>query len=806
MSQAQPFTLQVSPKLSLVSVVFPTNTNSQLTTPRVATNHIIVVDCSGSMYGEINKIRKQLQDKLPKLVKPGDTVSIIWFSGRNEWGVIVEGLEVTTPQGLQNLQRALDRDLRARGLTGFKEPLEGTQALIERVTSRTGINNHSMLFLTDGYDNEWNTAQVVAAVKPLGITLASAVFVEYGYYANRNLLTKLAEEIGGRNIFSQDFPDFDPQFEAFVTSKQTGKPKREVRLPSAAKYEIAFTVDSEGITVYAVDANNTVLVDPQADRVFYHSVTPVGKEMSLNESSGLAVYASLNVLSQRMKSQDVWDILAYLGDVEFIDANANAFGKQKLYAFQNMCLETVLGQRKPYAKGFSDSHMPDENAYCVMDLLEDLGKEDENRFLSENPAFRYNRIGAKKVTAVSKEELALQVELGEAMNHYQQALAGPKGPATNKLIQEAAKVTTELGLKLASAATTELVFKPHANEQGTPITELVWNEARPNLSVRVKQTGTIDLSGVKADHTFPYSVETFRYRNYTLVKDGIVNVKELPVRLGEKTYVRLMSLAPQIVKMQRAELVAASMSTEEPGLIYERNPYYDPEAVYVLDLAAIPIINRSMVQEVSAKELFTLQYNLLMAQGQQSVYNHFQKLHFPKQSLGYTDTYGAEAAEWLKELGITDYNGFAPRVTDEKTGETYMATELNITIDGFKSKPTVKAVWDKLKAGKALTEREKIFESALKLYQELTESEFYADADEETRQTLLKAWLLRKQKAVVTQVREYLNLVARIKFAIILGQTWFKEFTDLEDNTLTMSLDGKSLVCQAVLSDVAIAI
>jgi Mg-chelatase subunit ChlD len=47
------------------------------------TNHVFVVDVSGSMSWDLPKIRTQLKNKLSNLMKEGDTISIVWFSGRN---------------------------------------------------------------------------------------------------------------------------------------------------------------------------------------------------------------------------------------------------------------------------------------------------------------------------------------------------------------------------------------------------------------------------------------------------------------------------------------------------------------------------------------------------------------------------------------------------------------------------------------------------------------------------------------------------------------------------------------------------
>jgi len=52
-------------------------------------DHVIVIDVSGSMYSDLPTLRNQLKNKLASLVRDRDTVTIIWFSGRGSYGVLV---------------------------------------------------------------------------------------------------------------------------------------------------------------------------------------------------------------------------------------------------------------------------------------------------------------------------------------------------------------------------------------------------------------------------------------------------------------------------------------------------------------------------------------------------------------------------------------------------------------------------------------------------------------------------------------------------------------------------------------------
>ena len=51
-------------------------------------NHVFAVDVSGSMYDVLPKMRSHIKSKLALLVKPKDTVSIIYFSSKSQYGEV----------------------------------------------------------------------------------------------------------------------------------------------------------------------------------------------------------------------------------------------------------------------------------------------------------------------------------------------------------------------------------------------------------------------------------------------------------------------------------------------------------------------------------------------------------------------------------------------------------------------------------------------------------------------------------------------------------------------------------------------
>src|SRR5690606_21479341 len=106
----------ISTSLFLASVPVPKGSKAPKKPEPQPTNHIVIIDCSGSMYGDLPKIREQLKAKLPTLLGEKDTVSIVWFSSRGEFGTLVKGEPVATLADLNDVNKAIDRWLRPVGL------------------------------------------------------------------------------------------------------------------------------------------------------------------------------------------------------------------------------------------------------------------------------------------------------------------------------------------------------------------------------------------------------------------------------------------------------------------------------------------------------------------------------------------------------------------------------------------------------------------------------------------------------------------------------------------------------------------
>jgi hypothetical protein len=491
-----------------------------------------------------------------------------------------------------------------------------------------------------------------------------------------------------------------------------------------------------------------------------------------------AGYAAISLYSTRMMPDVVYPFLKALGDVRFITAFGGCFGKQKYSEFMDAAKEAAFEPVKRFEQGYDPSKVPNDDAFTVLDLLRLLADDDSNRVLMEDPDFKYSRIGRGRIDVsvqLTPEEEAevekLTVELGKTKDPKKIGELAGKIAAITEGKQEALK------------------FVPDPAPDGYNVGALTYNEDRPNISIRVQKSGTVDLSARLKDGEHPKVPRTFKsfiFRNYAVVKDGLVNVEKLPIRVTKASY---------------AKLVAAGI-TDARG----RTPAdTDATVDLVVDLTALPVINRTMVKAASAKALFEKEYALTQLRAAQKVYNTVKKDKFPRKSEGFAVMYGEDAAAWLKENGLTDYSGYQPPKTKtEEAKDYYMGKELKVSLKGLSSLPTLKKAEEAIAKGK-VTASVALMQPAIQEVANFLASDVYTKAKNPDQ--LFEAWLDGQFKDAQTKVWALIAELAQIKFAIVVGQVWFTEFASLDENSLDVTTpDGEKITGKVEMKEIQIAI
>lgn len=715
------------------------------------TNHIFVVDVSSSMYYDLPKIRTQLKNKLSNLMKEGDTISIVWFSGKNDAGILKEEVEVKSLKTLSDLNDAIDRWLQPIGLTAFLKPLELVKDLINRVKSNRPDSVFSMIFLSDGYNNNCSWEKVISTLKSMENDITSSTFVEYGYYADTQKLTQMSSLLGGEKISCDGFDDFEQVFDAKISSSNFSSKKVLVKIEGSYLYDFAFSVHNGNVILYSINENNEILIPENVNEIHYFSQNTIGEpnipHYPVNESLDATMYGAIYVLADKLLNEDAEKVFYALGDNYHYRMLTNAFGKQKLNQFKSTIKNCIVDVNKRFPEGISSIKPVSDDAYCLMDLIGDLTDNVNIVFYPKHPEFNYKRIGRKKIVKGGELSDVDKKRLNNAQN-----------------IKEAAKIIEEVKEK-----NVDLGFIYTQPDKGYPLNNLVWNGERANLSVLVKYDGKVQLQENKFNID---KIASFKYNTYTIIKDGIVNIQKLPV-----------NYTPELIELLNENGVAWELYTA-------KNVY---DKTILIDLTSIPIINRKMVKSVSATELAKLEWELKKLQGDKKVYDYYKKQLFPKTSESYAEMLGKECADWLKDIGITDYYGFAPKTDTAESTDFYMSVNLTTKIKGLSSLPKVVDVYNKLKEGKPLKLNEWVMADAVKNYHQQLESDIYKALPEEQQKEMLESYLNIKYDILNKKKKAVMQKISEIKFSIILSKKWFEEFKSFDENTIKLTLDGQNL-------------
>jgi hypothetical protein len=776
---------KIADKLYLVRHEIPASAGTAAPV-EIPTDHVMIYDCSGSMSMDLPRMREQIKKKLPKMLKEADTFSAIWFSGRGQCGVLLEKEPVSTLKDLQMVEKAVDRWLKPVGLTGFKEPLEQAMGLAEKLGGKG--RSVSLTFMSDGCDNQWPRGDILKVMTALGPKVAATTIVEYGYYADRALLAAMAEKAGGVHIFAEDFDRYEPIFASAMAKHPMGGKRVEVSLKGDTIGGFAFALSDGDLMTFSV-GGGMASVPEGLKEVYYLSPSVIGgagddivhaSAVKTMTSALSAAYAAVSLFAVRMKPDVVLPLLKALGDVKLIEQFAGCFGKQKYSAFTEDTLGIAFAKAPAWANGWDPTRVPREDAFTVMHVLEFVQVDPKARLLLDHPEFKYSKISRGRVdTSANMSE----VETAE-LQALVAALSAEKDPV--KVRDLNAKISA-----LAEGAGQTLKFTAGPHPDGYPILKLTFNEERPNISILTVKEGTVDLSkrlkdapkALSGGTVIPAMFPTKIFRNYAIIKDGLVNIDKLPLRVSLVTKERL----------------------EKEGVVASSANVTADTADVVIDLKKLPIINRQMVKNVSAKAFFLKQFDLVEAQAAQKVFNSYAKELLPtKLAAEFVVKYGEDGAKWLKEQGLDGTNGYAPPHTQQvEAKDFYMGKVLEVSLAKFSSLPSLKDV-------KAAMAKGKLTPSASLMAPHVTRVEAFLTSDVYTKaaakEKVLLAWLEGEKKAAVEKARKLIYEIAQTSFAIIVGQIWPAEFASLEDTKMDITTSGQVISCEMTLKEIEIKI
>lgn len=665
-------------------------------------HHVYLVDVSGSMYSVLPDIREHLKNVTSLVIKPEDTMSLMFFSGKNEYGVIFSNMSFADAMALDSSHKAIDKYLHPIGLTGFADPLKMAITL-----KREGHRNN-LIMMTDGYDNVSRRDDILTVIKQAGEVFDNCAFIEYGYYADRELLANMAMLTGGYHVFTGGFDSYTKELEAQFT--RDVESTRDVEVSLKTKHIVYVKDDDIRIVEPTENLGMKFVRIPESLEKAY-STTDEDIEIDGLSEDELYLFAYYGLKTNQ--TNYTWDCLAALGDVLFIDMFTNAFTKQELSSVtEGLRVAAIIDKKQRFIIGKDKKYLPNNDVTTVLDVLSWL--EAHGGFLdTQNPLFNYNRTTA-----------------GREFNDDEDN----------------------------QSAGVEVIPKPCSPSK---ITGLVYNSTRPNISIQVTQQVTLFVP--KNEYGIEF-VPSTQIKNYTIIRDGIINLPTLPLVVSRSAMDALASLTDEFAVIEGTD---------------------DDNIQVIVYLDNLPVISRANVKRCRFSQLAYAYFDGIRRKAELKVMKHLLGKEDRAAMAGLKETYGDEAAAWLDSIGIRDY-GYSPVGTKKAPkGDSYSAVELVLKAKGLSSLPSIAAVEKKIAEKKNLNVADQLIANNLVRYKGVK---------------LTKEDIAERQKLV--KVND--SIISDYVFTAILGRQGFSDIKADENGLYKTEVDGVQVTGEIRRIDVKI--
>ena len=635
---------------------------------RGSVNHLWIYDRSGSMSGLLPELTTQLI-KLSKDIPKGDTLTLGWFSGEGCFNWVFKGFKITEKSDYKALEQSIRNNSSPMNTTCFSEILSDTNTVIKDLSVFSKA--FSLHFFTDGYPVVSNyskeTNDIFTAIKKIKGQILSSIFVGYGVYYNKELLSKMAEKMGSMLIHSSMVPEYSKSITRLIALSGSQDPKEEVS-PVVGDSLAIYTVTDQGIVVYSVEDDKKLYINPQKGKnthIYYVTREKPNKkswdkiEMSdINfgdpeDRLGKALYAGALVLTQQTKTDLALELVGKIGDKSVVDSLTNAFTIEEYGRSEDVLNTCITDVSLRFSKGRDPSYLPPVDAFCVFELLSMLIDDDQASFFPYHEKFEYERIGV-----------------------------------ATKAASDYPSFKADKGAKC-------------------PFKDLTWHESRLNLSVKTTIKGTVTLNsqeGVTPEGLGlinPYSAHIFR--NYTFIKDGRVHTKKFFISTSESTYRYL----------------------KNTGLVFEDT--FKKDGVYGVDVSTLPSVNRAIAEgRTSAKDICRMALEEQKLKAKIKSIKWLMKDEFKDEDVEERKTSLTDAqVAFLLKNGIDAKKGgvYDPPVVKEEATDKYMVKYFDIKIKGLSSLPTVAKVREKIASSKKRTPVEELVEAGVDVYEGIDETD-----------------------------------------------------------------------------------
>lgn len=588
-------------------------------------------DRSGSMSADLRKLTQNIKETLGTLDE-GDFLSVLWYSGRGQNGVVIEGHRVTKTEGeIDYLSKLLDKNNTTIGSTMYSEVINEGARLIDKYSSFS--KNAAISFFTDGGVNDERKSDVIATIEKLvqNPNCMSFNTIGYGRYYDAEILKDMAAmSPQGQYFHNSKIEEYlDTYKEKVDMNKGFTSGSIEVKNLDEISVDVYLMTDksssvktlkpNESITFkttktdMSVISNGLISIDVKDGD--FKEVIKMDKDYQMrsvdDESKETMLYGMASALYQVNRRDDALDILEKeVRDLQLYNKLANAFTTLEVGTASEFARTNYLNED---LREVNTINGPISEGISIMKIL------------------------------TKAEELSLDFDINEVRKDY-------------KSISAKSEVTKDL-------------FVESNSKSIIPISEIKFNtKGKLNASVLLTRNGYLDLSEIpnkpsELDDTFI----TKRYNNYNIIQDGVYRGEVLP----------LIAKNNHQLKELKTFLEDNNVKFSNKGMEIK------------VDMEGIPMITRNEARKYNTMADFSGKY--LEAEVQKlETYVLKQVLDILKKEDGATKgeikTYSEDTKSFLKEIGISYDGSYAPTLGDKiPMTDKFEYKVLNFELNGLKT-------------------------------------------------------------------------------------------------------------------------
>lgn len=478
---------------------------SQVATPvKNPSHHILVVDRSGSMYGDMAELRSQIEKifTIDEFNDPSLRVSLISYSSRGDVKLHFSKVTVADVMKADSKYLREIRSLHATALTCISQGLAMAETLIDDKET-TCISLH-----TDGYANDSSPyaeqreiQTVVAALKSHPNVFVNTV--AYRDWCDFNLMSSISNQLSGSCIQARSIRQvYDALYD--TTKLLAGQMAPALEITKGSASYVCF-ISKRGRKVLGSTDNIVVRgLGAEDDRIAYRFFETGEAEYNSSQVPEVTNSNALFAFCRTQISEGCLNAAKYAlvatRHADLLEKHSRALVSSDVAAFAEAVEEVLFTpydpniHAVPHYKETADWGLP-VTGPSVLAVLSVLDKHAKSLSVNLKAMLAdYKRRGLKRIPGVRKEDGS--VELPTVESRYRSA-------------SEDWISVNGFDLNRNTATVNMLVSQPI---DLFPV----------GGNTRIASVSGVDLSGLKA------------FNNYTLVGDGLLNVKSLEFRTDDK--------------------------------------------------------------------------------------------------------------------------------------------------------------------------------------------------------------------------------------------------------------------------------